>query len=79
MENILALAVPFDGELNNHIILGANVLKNWKFTVDSVAQRLDVTEKFSRQTLARQYPYRYYFNNKGQIMALQEFETEEGT
>jgi hypothetical protein len=73
LENVVALAIPFDGELNNHILLGANVLKNWKFCVSSMENRLEVTEQFSDSALARQFPYRYCFDNKGRVMAFQEF------
>ena len=33
LEKVVALAVPFSGELKDHILLGANVTNNWKFTV----------------------------------------------
>ena len=64
LEKVVALAVPFDGELNNHILLGANVMKNWKFTVSSMENRLDVTEQFSDVAKVRDFPYRYCFDNK---------------
>jgi hypothetical protein len=76
MEKVLALAVPFDGELKNYILLGANVTKNWNFTVSSAENRLDVVEQFPPNALAREYPYRYCFNNKGQIMAFQELDLQ---
>ena len=38
------ITIPFDGELNNHILLGANVLKNWKFIVSSYENHLDIIE-----------------------------------
>ena len=74
MEKVVALAVSFDGELKNHILLGANVLKNWKFSISHLENRMEVTEQFSEEALARKYPYRYCFNRKGQVMAFQEFE-----
>ena len=73
IEKVVALAVSFDGELKNHILLGANVLKNWKFSISHLENRLDVDEQFSEEALARKYPYRYCFNRMGQVMALQEF------
>ena len=74
MEKVIALAVPFDGELKNHILLGTNVTNNWDFNISRNKNLLGITEDFSEITSARDYPYRYCFNNKGQIMAFQEFE-----
>ncbi|MCL1878778.1 MAG: hypothetical protein FWF80_07960, partial [Defluviitaleaceae bacterium] len=75
MEKVIALAVPFGGELHNHILLGANVTNNWEFTLSRLKNRLTVTEEFSEVARKREYPYRYYFNNKGQVIGFQEFES----
>ncbi|MCL2047532.1 MAG: retroviral-like aspartic protease family protein [Defluviitaleaceae bacterium] len=72
LEKVVALAIPFDGELKDHILLGTNVMKNWKFAISSAENQLDVTEQFSDTARLREYPYRYCFDNKGQVMALQE-------
>ena len=73
LEKVVALAVPFSGELKDHILLGANVTNNWKFTVSRVENKLDVSEQFSEAALKREYPYRYCFDNAGRIMAFQDF------
>jgi hypothetical protein len=72
LEKVVALAVPFEGELNRHIIFGANVINNWKLTLSRFDNKMEVTEQFSESALQREYPYRYCFNNRGQVMALQE-------
>lgn len=77
LDKVVALAVPFEGELKDHILLGANVTNNWHFEVSRYDNRLDATEKFSKEASARKYPYRYCFDNKGRIMAFQELENEE--
>ena len=74
MEKVIALAVPFGGELHNHILLGANVTNNWEFTLSRLKNRLTVIEEFSEAAQKREYPYRYCFNNKGQVIGFQEFE-----
>ena len=74
MEKVIALAVPFDGELKNHILLGTNVTNNWDFNVSRNKNCVSITEDFSETAVVREYPYRYCFNNKGQVMAFQEFE-----
>ena len=76
LEKVVALAVPFDGELKDHILLGANVTNNWDFAVSRFGNQIGITEQFSADALAREYPYRYCFNNKGQIMAFQEMENK---
>jgi len=74
LDKVVALVVPFEGELKDHILLGANVTNNWHFAISRYDNRLDITEKFSKETLAREYPYRYCFDNKGQMMAFQELD-----
>jgi predicted aspartyl protease len=73
MEKVVALAVHFEGELKEHILLGTNVTNNWKFTVSRRKNKLTVTEEFSDEALSKKYPYRYCFNNKGEVMAFLEF------
>ena len=72
LEKVVALAVPFEGELKDHILLGANVTNNWEFTLSRFKNKLEATEQFSEMALNREHPYRYCFNNKGRIMALQD-------
>jgi hypothetical protein len=36
--------------------------------------RFEAFEQFSEESLARKYPYRYCYNNKGQTMTFQEME-----
>ena len=71
-EKVAALAVSFEGELKDHILLGANVMNNWDFTLSRSKNSLTVSEQFPETTSKREYPYRYCFDNKGRIMALQE-------
>ena len=72
LEKVVALAVPFEGELKDHILLGANVTNNWKFTVSRYENIMEATEQFSNEALKRKDPYRFCFDNKGRVMALQE-------
>jgi hypothetical protein len=74
LEKVVALAVPFDGELKDHILLGANVTNNRDFAVSRFRNQMDMNEQFSEVALSREYPYRYCFDNKGRIMAFQEME-----
>ena len=76
LENVVALAVPFEGELKDHILLGANVTNNWKLTLSRFENIMDVEEQFSETALQRKYPYRYCYNNKGQVIAFQALEND---
>ena len=73
-EKVVALAVPFEGELKDHILLGANVTNNWKFTVSRHENIMEATEQFSDEALKRNQPYRYCFDNKGRVMAFQDMD-----
>ena len=74
LEKVVALAVPFTGELKDHILLGANVTNNWKFTVSRNENMMQLAEQFSGEAIKRKAPYRYCFDNKGRVMALQEMD-----
>jgi len=74
IEKVAALAVPFEGELKDHILLGANVTNNWEFTLSRKKNSMVAVEDFSDNAPSREHPYRYYFNNKGKIIALQEMD-----
>ena len=71
LEKVLAIAIPFSGELKDHVLLGANVINNWKMTLSRKHNRLDVTEDFCDVAARLEYPYRYCYNNKGGIIAFQ--------
>ena len=72
LEKVVALAVPFEGELKDHILLGTNVTNNWKFTVSRRENKLDLAEQLSEDAKLRNQPYRCCYDNKGRVMALQE-------
>ena len=71
MEKAVVLAVPFEGELKDHILLGANITNNWKLMLSRLENKMDFSEQLSETALQRKYPYRYCYDNKGKIMALQ--------
>jgi hypothetical protein len=74
LEKVAALAVSFEGELKDHILLGTNVTNNWKLVLSRLNNKLEVIEEFSKEAELRQHPYRYCFNNKGNVMIYQEFQ-----
>jgi len=64
IENIAALAVPFKGELKDHILLGTNVINNWEITLSRQKHKLSAKEELDN--------YRYLYDSKGQVMSYQE-------
>jgi len=74
IENVVALAVSFEGELQDHILLGANVTNNWNFSLSRKRNIMEVKEELSDEAMKRKFPYQYCYNNKGQVMALQEMD-----
>ena len=77
LENVVALAVPFVGELQDHILLGANVTNNWDFSLSRKRNIMEAKEEFSDEAVQREFPYQYCYNNKGQVMVLQEMVGDE--
>ena len=77
LENVVALAIPFEGELQDHILLGANVTNNWDFSLSRKRNIMEVKEELSDEAMKRAFPYQYCYNNKGQVMALQEMVGDE--
>ncbi|MCL1997667.1 MAG: retroviral-like aspartic protease family protein [Turicibacter sp.] len=77
MENVAALSISFDSsELQDHILIGANILNNWRFTLCRHDNEMEVSEKILPSAPTK-FPYRYYHNSKGEIIALQITEAEE--
>jgi len=76
LENVVALAVPFVGELQDHILLGANVTNNWGFSLSRKRNIMEVKEELSDEAMKREFPYKYCYNSKGQVMALQEMDVD---
>ena len=74
LEKVIALAVPFEGELKDHILLGANVTNNWDFSLSRKRNIMEAKEELSDEAAKREFPYKYCYNNKGQVMALQEMD-----
>ena len=44
LEKVAALAVSFEGELKDHILLGANTTNNWKFTLSRLDNKLEAMD-----------------------------------
>jgi predicted aspartyl protease len=61
LNRVAALAYPFDDWLLRHIILGTNVLNNWKFTISRSSDTLWFTEELPSDASNKEYPYQNFF------------------
>jgi hypothetical protein len=74
LENVADLALPFGGELQDHILLRANAIKNWELLLSRNRNVMEGKEELTDEAGKRRFPYQYCYNNKGQVMALQEMD-----
>lgn len=70
ISRMFALAFPFKDWLTGHIILGANVLNNWDFTVSRTKNMIRFNEEIPTDTPNKEYPYQNYFIG-GEYVAIQ--------
>jgi hypothetical protein len=71
ISRVFALAYPFDDWLMGHILLGANVLNNWDFTISRSRNVLEFTENIPIDAPNKLYPYQNFFKD-GLYVAIQE-------
>ena len=74
LDNIVVFAFDFNGELRDHVLLGANVLNCWDFNLSRSDNTLTFTERTTALHTNTDNPYRYAFDGKGRVMAFQEIE-----
>ena len=71
IRNVFAMAYPFNTWLADHIILGANTLNNWKFTISRKENLMTVIEDIPDCVLNKSEPYKSYCDSNKYI-AVQE-------
>jgi len=71
LTRIFALAYPFDDWLMGHVLLGANVLNNWDFTISRSRDVLEFSEKMPYDAPNKVFPYQNYFKD-GVYVAVQD-------
>lgn len=74
MHRVVVLAYPFTrgNELYDTLLLGTNVLNNWKFTIDRKESRFSFTENFPAWLPNQANPYQNYFNEQHEYVTTQQ-------
>ena len=78
LKSVMVLAADFQGELEDRMLLGPNVMNNWRFTVDRSVGKTGVfefEEKIPGIVPRKDVPYRNYFDNAGKYILLEGDET----
>jgi len=70
MTNVFAMAFPLGDWLKGHMVLGANALNNWDFTISRTNGTIMFCENVPKDAPNKANPYQNYFKN-GKYMALQ--------
>ena len=68
MRNVFMFAGTFKGELADTILLGLNVLNNWKYTVNRKESFLDFEENLPDMIPNKAKPYQNYFDKEGKYV-----------
>ena len=71
MSNVFAMTAQFTDWLEGYIILGANVLNNWNYTVSRTNNTITIREDYPQYLPNKNKPYQNYFS-KGEYVAYQE-------
>ena len=72
IKNVFMLAAAFKGELADTILMGLNIINNWKCVIHRKANTLEIEESFPKVIPNTANPYRNYFNNEGKYVLVQD-------
>jgi hypothetical protein len=72
MNSVFMLAANFKGELADTVLLGLNVLNNWKYTVHRRDNLIEFNESYPDMIPNNTNPYRNYFDSYGRYVLAQE-------
>jgi hypothetical protein len=72
LHNIYMLAAPFRGELADTILMGLNVLNNWKYIIHRKGNIMEFEESYPDVIPNKAHPYRNYFDRQGKYVLLQD-------
>ncbi|MDR0220857.1 MAG: retropepsin-like domain-containing protein [Lachnospiraceae bacterium] len=72
MKNVFMLAADFKGELADTVLMGLNVLNNWKYTIHRKDSIIEFEESYPDIIPNKMNPYRNYFDKDGKYVLMQE-------
>jgi len=72
IKSVFMLAAAFKGELADTILMGLNVLNNWKYTIHRKDNIIKIEESLPVNIIPNIInPYRNYFDEKGRYVLMQ--------
>jgi len=74
IERVVAFAADYTGEFSSDILIGTNVMNNWKMTIDRKANLFQFTENPPDNLPNKKYIYQNFFDTKGNYMYFQDSE-----
>lgn len=72
LERVVAFAADYGGDFASDIILGTNVMNNWRMTIDKKANTFQFCENPLDDLPNKKYIYQNYFDKTGNYVCIQE-------
>jgi len=74
IKRIVAFAADYTGEFSSNILIGTNVMNNWKMTIDRKANLFQFCENPPDDLPNKEHIYQNYFDKQGNYMYAQDME-----
>ena len=74
LERVIAFAADYTGEFSSDILIGTNVMNNWKMTIDRKANLFTFSENPPDDLPNKIHIYQNYFNAVGNYIYVQDSE-----
>ena len=75
IERVIAFAADYSGEFASDILIGTNVMNNWKMTFDRKANLFQFIENPPDDLPNKKHIYQNFFDTKGNYVLVQGIET----
>ena len=72
IERVIAFAADYTGEFASDILIGTNVMSNWKMTIDKKANLFTFSENPPDDLPNKTYIYQNYFDSVGNYIYIQD-------
>jgi len=74
LERVIAFAADYTGEFASDILIGTNVMNNWKMTIDKKANLFTFSENPPDDLPNKKHIYQNFFDTKGNYIYVQDSE-----
>ena len=72
IERVVAFAADYTGEFSSDILIGTNVMNNWKMTIDRKANLFSFSENPPDDLPNKEHIYQNFFDTKGNYVLAQD-------